>query len=280
LKIIDSKNKNQVFASNKERNQIEKTLLRNIRSATYKKKSKLRVSSSLLKVAASVLILFSVFQVSRTLNDDIGDPVVFTNLEQENKEVVLSDGSKVTLNTNSSISFFENYKDNSQRYLTLKGEGFFKIKKNRTKPFIVKTNGLTTEVLGTEFNVKVQDVETVVTVSEGLVKVYSEKNDPLYVSPNNQVVFDHLKENLLLSDVNPALFTYWFHDDIVLKQIGIEEFIKVISSVYKIDRSQFVKNMKKEETLFTIAFSKNESLENVIKRYNYISNENQLTIKH
>lgn len=280
MKIIDSKNKNQVFASNKERNQIEKTLLRNIRSATYKKKSKLRVSSSLLKVAASVLILFSVFQVSRTLNDDIGDPVVFTNLEQENKEVVLSDGSKVTLNTNSSISFFENYKDNSQRYLTLKGEGFFKIKKNRTKPFIVKTNGLTTEVLGTEFNVKVQDVETVVTVSEGLVKVYSEKNDPLYVSPNNQVVFDHLKENLLLSDVNPALFTYWFHDDIVLKQIGIEEFIKVISSVYKIDRSQFVKNMKKEETLFTIAFSKNESLENVIKRYNYISNENQLTIKH
>ena len=280
MKIIDSKNKNQVFASNKERNQIEKTLLRNIRSATYKKKSKLRVSSSLLKVAASVLILFSVFQVSRTLNDDIGDPVVFTNLEQENKEVVLSDGSKVTLNTNSSISFFENYKDNSQRYLTLKGEGFFKIKKNRTEPFIVKTNGLTTEVLGTEFNVKVQDVETVVTVSEGLVKVYSEKNDPLHVSPNNQVVFDHLKENLLLSDVNPALFTYWFHDDIVLKQIGIEEFIKVISSVYKIDRSQFVKNMKKEETLFTIAFSKNESLENVIKRYNYISNENQLTIKH
>jgi len=278
LKIIDSQNeKHQVFASNKEKDQIEKTLLRNIRRATYKKKSK---SFIMLRVAASVLILFSVFQVSNTLNNEAGDPFVFTNLEQEYKEIILSDGSSVTLNENSSISFLENHMDNSQRYLRLTGEGFFRIKKNRAKPFIVKTNGLTTEVVGTEFNVKVQHGETVVTVSEGLVKVYSEKNDSLYVKPNNQVVFDHLNEKLLLSDVNPALFTYWFQDDIVLKNIGIEEFLKVISSVYKIDRSQFVKNIKKEETLFTIAFNKNELLENVIKRYNYISNENQLIIKH
>lgn len=278
MKIIDSQNeKHQVFASNKEKDQIEKTLLRNIRRATYKKKSK---SFIMLRVAASVLILFSVFQVSNTLNNEAGDPFVFTNLEQEYKEIILSDGSSVTLNENSSISFLENHMDNSQRYLRLTGEGFFRIKKNRAKPFIVKTNGLTTEVVGTEFNVKVQHGETVVTVSEGLVKVYSEKNDSLYVKPNNQVVFDHLNEKLLLSDVNPALFTYWFQDDIVLKNIGIEEFLKVISSVYKIDRSQFVKNIKKEETLFTIAFNKNELLENVIKRYNYISNENQLIIKH
>jgi len=278
LKIIDSQNeKHQVFVSNKEKDQIEKTLLRNIRRATYKKKSK---SFIMLRVAASVLILFSVFQVSNTLNNEAGDPFVFTNLEQEYKEIILSDGSSVTLNENSSISFLENHMDNSQRYLRLTGEGFFRIKKNRAKPFIVKTNGLTTEVVGTEFNIKVQHGETVVTVSEGLVKVYSEKNDSLYVKPNNQVVFDHLNEKLLLSDVNPVLFTYWFQDDIVLKNIGIEEFLKVISSVYKIDRSQFVKNIKKEETLFTIAFNKNELLENVIKRYNYISNENQLIIKH
>ncbi len=278
MKIIDSQNeKHQVFVSNKEKDQIEKTLLRNIRRATYKKKSK---SFIMLRVAASVLILFSVFQVSNTLNNEAGDPFVFTNLEQEYKEIILSDGSSVTLNENSSISFLENHMDNSQRYLRLTGEGFFRIKKNRAKPFIVKTNGLTTEVVGTEFNIKVQHGETVVTVSEGLVKVYSEKNDSLYVKPNNQVVFDHLNEKLLLSDVNPVLFTYWFQDDIVLKNIGIEEFLKVISSVYKIDRSQFVKNIKKEETLFTIAFNKNELLENVIKRYNYISNENQLIIKH
>lgn len=278
MKTIDSQNKkNQVFASNKERDQIEKTLLGNIRRVTYKKKSKLFITP---RVAASVLILFSVFQVSITLNNDKEDSIGFTNLEQEYKEIVLSDGSKVILNKNSSLSFLENHKNNSQRYLTLSGEGFFKIKKNKAKPFIVKTNGLTTEVVGTEFNVDVKDEETTITVSEGLVKVYSEKNDFLFVKPNEQVVFDHLNQKLSLSDVNPALFTYWFEEDIILKNISLEEFLKVISFVYKIDQSQFVKNIKKEKTLFTIAFSKSESLENVINRYNYISNENQLTVKY
>jgi ferric-dicitrate binding protein FerR (iron transport regulator) len=161
----------------------------------------------------------------------------------------------------------------------LRGEGFFKIKKNKTKPFIVKTNGLTTEVLGTEFNVNTTLNKTIVTVEEGLVKVYSEKNDPLYVSPNNQVVFDKKGETMYMQKVNPILSTYWGKEEIILKNISLDDFLEVITTVYSTEISGYEKRKTANTTSITIAFNRNEPVESVINRYNFIAEINHLQIK-
>lgn len=72
----------------------------------------------------------------------------------ENKTLTLSDGTKVTLNANTSLSYPEEFTGES-REVSLRGEAFFDVSHNPDKPFMVATgNGMKIQVLGTEFNVK------------------------------------------------------------------------------------------------------------------------------
>src|SRR5690606_18082388 len=66
---------------------------------------------------------------------------------------VLPDGSKVTLNSNSSISYTEGFTE-STREIKLKGEAFFQVTKDPARPFIVHTGNIATTALGTSFNIR------------------------------------------------------------------------------------------------------------------------------
>jgi len=67
-------------------------------------------------------------------------------------QVVLPDGSKVWLNSASSIIYPTAFNGES-RVVKLQGEAYFEVTKNRHKPFIVRTNNVDVNVLGTHFNV-------------------------------------------------------------------------------------------------------------------------------
>src|SRR5699024_6685187 len=66
---------------------------------------------------------------------------------------VLPDGSKVILNSNSSISYTDGFAKD-KRELTLQGEGFFQVTKDPARPFTVHTGNIATTALGTSFNVR------------------------------------------------------------------------------------------------------------------------------
>lgn len=87
-------------------------------------------------------------------------------------QVVLPDGSKVWLNASSSLKFPTNFSGN-ERLVELKGEGYFEVARNESKPFKVKTSTMEVEVLGTHFNVNAYADEPVIetTLVEGKVKV-------------------------------------------------------------------------------------------------------------
>jgi len=89
-------------------------------------------------------------------------------------QLVLSDGTKVWLNSASSLRFPASFTGNS-RDVELDGEGYFEVVKNAAKPFHVKTRTQDIEVLGTHFNVNAyNDEETIkTTLLEGSVKVQS-----------------------------------------------------------------------------------------------------------
>jgi ferric-dicitrate binding protein FerR (iron transport regulator) len=86
-------------------------------------------------------------------------------------QVSLPDGSIVWLNAASSLSFPVNF-TGKQRKVSITGEAYFAIKKNRNKPFIVQTGNQELEVLGTEFNLNSYDPASIMTsLVEGAVKV-------------------------------------------------------------------------------------------------------------
>jgi len=65
----------------------------------------------------------------------------------------LTDGTVVTLNAGSSLKLDSRF-GNEARIVHLEGEGYFKVAKDRQRPFTVKTSYLNITALGTEFNVK------------------------------------------------------------------------------------------------------------------------------
>lgn len=87
-------------------------------------------------------------------------------------QVVLSDGSKVWLNSASSITFPAVF-SKSERKVTITGEVYFEVAKNKAKPFRVVAGEQTVEVLGTHFNINAYPDEDALktTLVEGSVKV-------------------------------------------------------------------------------------------------------------
>ncbi|HWK05595.1 MAG TPA: FecR domain-containing protein [Puia sp.] len=101
-------------------------------------------------------------------------------------QVQLPDGSKVWLNASSSLHFPTVFRGKS-RTVEITGEVYFEIAKDANKPFYVKVNGLSVEVLGTQFNVNAYADEPVIktTLLEGSVRV-SKDNSVAMLMPGQQ----------------------------------------------------------------------------------------------
>ncbi len=86
--------------------------------------------------------------------------------------LVLSDGTKVWLNSESSLRYFASV-GRGGRHVTVDGEAYFEVAADATRPFIVSANGVTTEVLGTRFNVNCypEEKHIAITLLEGGIRV-------------------------------------------------------------------------------------------------------------
>ncbi|MDR6785262.1 transmembrane sensor [Pedobacter africanus] len=107
--------------------------------------------------------------------------------------VTLSDGTKVWLNAGSNLVFYPDYRNKTQRFVKLDGEGYFEVAKDKTRPFIVECKGQKTEVLGTHFNISAysDDIGIKTTLLEGSVRV----------SSSNLV---HLSSRAIAKDLDPS----------------------------------------------------------------------------
>ncbi len=96
------------------------------------------------------------------------------------REINLPDGSLVTLNAGSELTFPKQFK-NQNRNIKLKGEGFFDVVKDSLKPFSVEASGIVVKVLGTSFNIDATGERNTITVivAEGKVGIYLKSGDAI-----------------------------------------------------------------------------------------------------
>lgn len=94
----------------------------------------------------------------------------------EQRDVVLADGSRVTLNTNTALTV--RYSKN-RRYIEMsRGEALFSVKHDAQRPFDVAAGGTLTRALGTEFNVDLRNSKVTVSVLDGAVRVMQVASSP------------------------------------------------------------------------------------------------------
>lgn len=119
--------------------------------------------------------------------------------------IQLPDGSKVTLNRHSQLSYPQTF--GKERMVELNGEAYFEVSKNPEKPFRVKTNGVTVSVLGTHFNVNAYAADSLVetTLLEGSVAVSDNRNgNQVILNPNETAVYRKANGMLTLHSESDA----------------------------------------------------------------------------
>ena len=181
-----------------------------------------------LSVAAAVLLLAGAFFVFNQNSTPV-EMLVMKTLDGEVKEVALADGSKVWLNENSLLSY-PDAMNGDERRVTLKGEAFFDITKNPSKPFIIDTRDAEVKVLGTSFEVRAMDDETKteVVVKTGKVSL-GKKNEvkPLILTKNQKGVYNNKTQGYVRSEVKDLNSISWQSktmefNDVVLEKVLID----------------------------------------------------------
>lgn len=149
-------------------------------------------------------------------------------------QLTLSDGSKVHLNSMSSIRFPVQFAQNS-RLVELEGEAYFEVSKTG-QPFIVQTEGMKIEVLGTTFNVSAYaNEEYQTTLVSGSVKVQTEDGNNRILKPSEQACITPGSNQINVRNVDTAFYTSWIHGKINFKDQRLEDIMKTLSRWYDMD---------------------------------------------
>ncbi|TKG95613.1 FecR family protein [Puteibacter caeruleilacunae] len=127
--------------------------------------------------------------------------------------VVLSDGTKVWLNSDTKLVYPVQFGEDERR-VHLYGEAYFEVAHNKDKPFVVATKTIVTKVLGTQFNIKSYcgESEVQTTLVEGSVAVSSKANDykdEMILTPNHQAIFDRQSKTITTREVDCDEFIAW-----------------------------------------------------------------------
>ncbi|NJK98273.1 MAG: hypothetical protein HC905_28190, partial [Bacteroidales bacterium] len=123
--------------------------------------------------AASVALLISVSAYFIVTTSSQPQHIIETKCPEGSRSTItLADGTKVELNSGSSISYPSRF-TGKQRQVELSGEAFFDVTADKKKPFVVKAGGISIRVLGTHFNVKAYENEKQVftTLLKGSVRI-------------------------------------------------------------------------------------------------------------
>jgi transmembrane sensor len=172
------------------------------------------LGAAIVALAAAVYIYISSTQSS---------PETFATRMGEQKEIVLGDGSQVTLSYASEITAFSRRSDGPRR-LSLTGEAYFRVRRTGS-PFIVSTQYADIEVVGTEFNVRGRDGGVEIGVINGAVKVRvtkDGKDSTLLLTDHQMGICPQDGFPSRIGDISSPEYPGWMHGKLLLDRTSFQ----------------------------------------------------------
>lgn len=152
--------------------------------------------------------------------------------------IKLPDGSRVWLNAASSIRYPTAFTGKT-RTVTIKGEAYFEIQKNTSRPFVVQTNTMEVEVLGTHFNVNSYEDEPLgrTTLVEGSVKVstVNASQNTATLKPGEQAQVKPEGRGLTIREVDLESVTAWKNGYFHFDGTPVQEVMRQVSRWYDVN---------------------------------------------
>jgi ferric-dicitrate binding protein FerR (iron transport regulator) len=193
------------------------------------------MNSPLMRAAVMAGLIVGIAVVTYFLfNNNPGTVVSMATIQATNavKSDSLPDGSIVTLNKHSQVSFPERF-TNNKRVLQLNGEAFFKVKPDKEKPFEIHTNNVTITVVGTSFNVRSRGDTTEIIVETGIVEVATD-NQTVRLKAG-QKAYAGLNQTILQKQENTdQLYNYYRIKKFVCDNTPLWKLVEKLNEAYDV----------------------------------------------
>ena len=150
--------------------------------------------------------------------------------------LVLADGTRVWMNSDSHLKYPVMFAG-GKREVILSGEAYFDVVKDKSAPFIVRTESGNIEVLGTEFNIKCYSDETalVTTLVNGKVKFDDGINPSVILKPEEQLIFEKENSQSIVRKVNVNHYISWKDNRLSFQGETLDMIMKTLSRWYNVE---------------------------------------------
>ena len=185
-------------------------------------------------IAAILLALFCI-PLSISIFADSDSTVKLISSNDGKGDFILPDGTKVWLNSGSTLEYSEDFADKEIREVKIEGEAFFEVTKD-TRPFLVDMGSFSVKVLGTRFNVRNSDRFTIeeVTLESGAVEIDMGKKGSLMLKPGESFAYNPIKETWLVENVKTSNHTNWTNRIINFEGERLYDIIETLEHWYNI----------------------------------------------
>lgn len=195
-------------------------------------------------VLAAVTVTASVFYYLHTRN-----PVRQLTASTANKSVTLPDGSSIVLGARTRLDV--DFSGAARKLELSPGEAYFKVSRDKQRPFVVHSGEVSVTALGTAFNIRRNPDRIVVTVEEGAVQFSAPggESSTWRAQAGYQLTYSVAHRTATLAAVNPAAFLKWRNGELAY---DAETLGNVIADVNRYSsRRIFLKDLAQSALPFT-----------------------------
>ncbi|NLU95185.1 FecR family protein [Chitinophaga sp. Ak27] len=212
---------------------------------------------SFLRIAAVLLVLIGAAGIWFISQRGANVPTIVRS-GVKIKQEVLPDGSEVTLNKQSTITYAANFK--KERNIHLTGEAFFNVAQDPGKPFTLKVNDVTVKVLGTSFNVKSINGKTEVIVETGAVEV-SKHHNSVQLKPHEKAIVTDDEAVPTKQSNTDELYNYYRTQTFVCNGTPLWKLVDILNEAYGVNI--VIANSSKRDLQINSTFT-NSSLDSTL----------------
>ncbi len=180
--------------------------------------------------------------------------------------IKLSDSTLVWLNSGSSLKYPVRFTEKA-RTVHLKGEAYFEVRSDASRPFTVETGGLKVKATGTQFNVQEYENNPVteVTLITGRVEVFGSGTDEGMIAelkPSQHLDFNRETRSKVITVDDPSAFISWKDNKLIFRNEPLSKVMNRLGAIFNADIE--IQSREIQDYRYRATFQ-DESLEEILK---------------
>jgi transmembrane sensor len=192
----------------------------------------LRTTGSVVSIVSAAIVVIAAWMIASRPEPLSRDASTYVTDRKMRSAITLSDGTRMILAPMTKVTVPADF-GRTTRTVTLAGEAHFDVQGSVQHPFIVRTNGTTTRVLGTSFSVRRYEHETVTRVAVHTGKVESRgRRAALLVSAGMMGIVNDSVARLVSPRVGSQSYTDWENGRLVFNRTPVPEMLKTLGRWY------------------------------------------------